>query len=220
MRSVITFSSLLTLVLAAPTLDRRQTKTSNDVTNGVCAGTTFIMARGSTEQGNMVREKCVAQRAFHNAKFLQGTIVGSQLCAAMKTAGDVACQGVGGAYKATLAANTQPKGTDDASIQQAVSLIMQAMTQCPNSKMVLAGYRQVYLPHYSTSTNTVVITAKVPLLFLKQSRPYHQPCKLKLQVLPSTDTPKISRQMVCFPAIHKLRPRSSAATMMESAVDS
>jgi hypothetical protein len=74
----------------------------------------------------------------------QGTIVGSQLCAAMKVAagaGGVSCQGVGGAYKATLQANTQPKGTNAASIQEAVSVITDAMTQCPQSTMVLAGYR-------------------------------------------------------------------------------
>lgn len=58
------------------------------------------------------------------------------------TNGGVACQGVGGAYKATLLANTRPKGTDDASIQEAVKTINQAMTACPDSQMVLAGYSQ------------------------------------------------------------------------------
>ncbi|KIW00815.1 uncharacterized protein PV09_07794 [Verruconis gallopava] len=82
------------------------------------------MARGSTEPGNM------------------GSVVGAPLCAALKAGGDVACQGVGGAYQATLASNLLPKGTDDASIQEAVNIINKAMTQCPNSKIVLAGYSQ------------------------------------------------------------------------------
>ncbi len=72
---------------------------------------------------------------------LQGTIVGSGLCTAMKQAGNVACQGVGGAYMATLQANLQPNGTDQASINQAIQTIQQAMTACPQSAMVLAGYR-------------------------------------------------------------------------------
>jgi cutinase len=78
---------------------------------------------------------------------IKGTVVGGPLCAAMKTAanGGVACQGIGGAYKAQLAPNTQPKGTNDASINEAVKVIKQAMTACPDSKMVLAGYRYVIL---------------------------------------------------------------------------
>jgi len=123
----LTFSLLCALTSAAPaTLEARQGATSNDVVNGNCQPVTFIMARGSTEQGNM------------------GTVVGGPLCAAMKTAanGGVACQGIGGAYKAQLAPNTQPKGTNDASINEAVKVIKQAMTACPDSKMVLAGYSQ------------------------------------------------------------------------------
>ncbi|KAF2666453.1 putative cutinase, partial [Microthyrium microscopicum] len=100
--------------------------TSNDLQNGNCKPVAFIMARGSTEQGNM------------------GTIVGSGLCAAMKAQapGQVACQGVGGNYKALLAPNTLPLGTDQASIDQATSVITSAMTACPQSQMVLAGYSQ------------------------------------------------------------------------------
>ncbi|KAF1987840.1 carbohydrate esterase family 5 protein, partial [Aulographum hederae CBS 113979] len=115
------------LSLAAPTeLVERQTATSNDVTNGACKPVTFVFARGSTEGGNM------------------GTIVGSGLCAAMKKnmPGAVACQGVGGAYKATLAANFEDAGTNAASIKEAVKVMNQAMTKCPQSKMVFGGYSQ------------------------------------------------------------------------------
>jgi len=57
--------------------------------------------------------------------------------------GDVACQGIGGDYKATLAANFQDKGTDDKAIAEAMKVINQAMTACPQSTMILAGYRSV-----------------------------------------------------------------------------
>jgi cutinase len=53
----------------------------------------------------------------------------------------VACQGVGGQYKAELAPNNLPKGTDQPSIDEAVKVIQSAMTACPNAKVVLAGYR-------------------------------------------------------------------------------
>lgn len=47
---------LASLVAASPTgLDRRQSISSNDVTDGNCKDTMFIFARGSTEVGNMVR---------------------------------------------------------------------------------------------------------------------------------------------------------------------
>jgi cutinase len=64
--------------------------------------------------------------------------------------GGVACQGIGGDYKATLAANTQPKGTDDKSIAEAMNVISNAMTACPNSKVVLAGYRFVRAVSYQS----------------------------------------------------------------------
>lgn len=78
--------------------------TSNDIQNGNCGDVTLVMARGSTEQGNM------------------GAVVGAPLCDAMQQMGNVACQGVGGAYKATLQANFQPQGTDQASIDEATSV--------------------------------------------------------------------------------------------------
>ena len=42
----------------------------------------------------------------------------------MKQQANVACQGVGGAYKAEIAPNLQPKGTDQASIDQAVQVCL------------------------------------------------------------------------------------------------
>jgi hypothetical protein len=51
-------SVLLGLTAAAPAdLRTRQTATSNDLANGKCSAVSFVMARGSTEPGNMVRRQ-------------------------------------------------------------------------------------------------------------------------------------------------------------------
>lgn len=111
---------LAALATAAPQLGGGGSQTSNDVQNGQCGDMTLIFARGSTEQGNMVSpfySVCLPELNEH-----QGTVVGAPLCAAMKKQANVACQGVGGAYKAQLAPNTLPQGTDQASIDQAVQV--------------------------------------------------------------------------------------------------
>lgn len=71
-------------------------------------------------------------------------VVGAPLCAALKMSmpNQVACQGIGGAYTAKLAPNLQPKGTDEASIAEGVKVISGAMTKCPNTKVIVAGYSQ------------------------------------------------------------------------------
>ncbi|POS72123.1 cutinase-2 [Diaporthe helianthi] len=124
----------ISAVAAAPgeyaSLETRQRgSVANDLKNGDCKPVTFIMARGSTELTNM------------------GTVVGLQTCAAIKDnlgEDQVACQGIGteDGYAAALAPNFQQKNTDDQSIQAALDIMNLAMTQCPDTTVVMGGYSQ------------------------------------------------------------------------------
>ncbi|KAK6440378.1 hypothetical protein LTR95_003404 [Oleoguttula sp. CCFEE 5521] len=100
--------------------------TENDIQNGVCKRITFIMARGSTEPGNM------------------GSTVGPSTCSGLKQAypNDVACQGVGGAYSASIGNNALPGGTDSGSIGASVDTFNLAAKTCPDTIMVGGGYSQ------------------------------------------------------------------------------
>ncbi|SPO06355.1 probable Cutinase [Cephalotrichum gorgonifer] len=109
-------------------LEARQVTTSNDLENGNannCPSVILIFARASTEAGNM------------------GISAGPALASALKrTYSDMWVQGVGGPYAAGLAQNFLPKGTDQASIDEAKRLFTLANTKCPNSVVVTGGYSQ------------------------------------------------------------------------------
>jgi len=107
------------------TLEKRQT-TANDLSKG-CKKVILIFARASTEPGNM------------------GMSMGPTVCRGLKSkfgAGNVACQGVGGAYKAGLAENVYPKGTTDAAIRVAKEHLQSAARKCPQASIVSGGYSQ------------------------------------------------------------------------------
>lgn len=60
--------------------------------------------------------------------------MGPATCSGLKSklgAGNVACQGVGGPYSAGLMDNVSAKGTTEAAIKEAQSMISQAASKCP-----------------------------------------------------------------------------------------
>ncbi|KAF3766275.1 family 5 carbohydrate esterase [Cryphonectria parasitica EP155] len=127
----LTILTGLSVVGAAPAKieGRQQETTSNDLKDGACKPVTFIMARGSTEVGNM------------------GEIPGPPTCADLKQqlgADQVACQGVGteDGYPAALSPNFLPKNTDDTSIAAATTIMNLAATKCPDTTMLVGGYSQ------------------------------------------------------------------------------
>ncbi|USW47989.1 Putative cutinase/acetylxylan esterase, alpha/Beta hydrolase, cutinase, serine active [Septoria linicola] len=114
-------------VEANAALVARQTIVSAELDIGPCCQITFIFARGSTEAGNM------------------GAIVGADTCRAMKArfgSTNVACQGVGFPYAASLIANTFARGTSPAAIGEATRLFRLASTKCPNTIVTTGGYSQ------------------------------------------------------------------------------
>ena len=101
--------------------------TKNDVTSGVCKPVTYIFARGTTEIGNM------------------GSTVGPALQRALESAfgqNNVATQGVtypadvAGAISGALSPATAQGARTMASLTQ------QALSKCPDTKVILAGYSQ------------------------------------------------------------------------------
>lgn len=76
----------------------------------------------------------------------QGSTVGPGTCNELKRrygSGNVACQGVGGPYTASLGDNFLPRGTTPAAIGEATRLFNLANTKCPNTIITAGGYRYV-----------------------------------------------------------------------------
>ncbi|KAK0661486.1 Cutinase 2 [Lasiodiplodia hormozganensis] len=112
---------------AIPTGSFGGSSTSNDVTDGVCKPVTYIFARGTTETGNM------------------GTTVGPALQQKLESAlgaDKLATQGVN--YPADVAGTfigSVSPGQAEGS-QNCAKLVKQALSNCPDTQIVLAGYSQ------------------------------------------------------------------------------
>jgi cutinase len=142
-------------VAAMPTaIERRQFgfgglggtgSTANELSSG-CKKITFIFARGSTEIGNMVSRDNSNPQTWHPklTSHPQGSTVGPPTCDGLKKAysNDVACQGVGGAYTASVGSNALPGGTTPAAYNEAIGIFEKAASQCPDTIIVAAGYSQ------------------------------------------------------------------------------
>ncbi|ROV88431.1 hypothetical protein VSDG_09251 [Cytospora chrysosperma] len=99
--------------------------TRDDLNNGVCGDVLVIFARGTSEPGNV------------------GALVGPEFFVAiqdtLESGSTLAVQGVGD-YGATVTGYLQG-GEPGASLEMA-SLVTQAFTKCPQTKIVLSGYSQ------------------------------------------------------------------------------
>lgn len=101
---------------------RQSSDTRNELTDGsACKSVTVIFARGTTESGNV------------------GTLVGPPFFSALVTsigAENLAVQGVN--YPADIAGFLA--GGDAAGSKKMAELVGQAITQCPDTKVVMSGY--------------------------------------------------------------------------------
>jgi len=144
--AILTVSALLALSSATPVIKSRQSAavntqpmvsaeaaasssgfstTENGLSGGGCAAMTVIFARGTTETGNV------------------GTLAGPPFFNALEAkvgAANVAVQGVD--YPADIPGFLA--GGDANGSKKMASLVAQTMSQCPSSKIVMAGYRYVF----------------------------------------------------------------------------
>jgi len=117
---LLALSALVAAVAAYPQ------STANELQEGKCGDVVFIMARASTEPGNM------------------GGSMGPIVCKGLKKdyPNKVVCQGVGSPYSAGLGDNARPGGTSPEAIKKAQSLFQLAVSKCPQATIVFGGYSQ------------------------------------------------------------------------------
>jgi cutinase len=120
--------------------------TSSELESGsssACPKVIFIFARASTETGNM------------------GTTAGPDVGGVLENKygkANIWIQGVGGPYEADIPSNFESKGTNDASIAEAVRLFNMAHSKCPETPVVAGGYSYVPLPPPSPACQSITGT--------------------------------------------------------------
>ncbi|KAF1944668.1 cutinase-domain-containing protein [Clathrospora elynae] len=143
------FSFESTASVAEPALTKRQftSSTYNQLTDGTaCRAVTVIYARGTSESGNVGNILAVGPVFFNN--------LASKLGGASK----LAIQGV--TYAANVAGFNA--GGDAAGATTMYNLINTAVTKCPSTKIVIAGYSQgAQLVHTATQGLSAANAAKV-----------------------------------------------------------
>jgi cutinase len=149
------FAAVVALLAAAaaavPTgLERRQFggMTENELKSGSCKKITLVYARGSTEMGTwyaFLYHQHVKYAILPRADTHQGSSLGPPTCSGLKRKfpGQVACQGVGGAYNAGLGTNAlSGDGTSAAAYGEAEKMFNLAASKCPDTIIVGGGYSQ------------------------------------------------------------------------------
>lgn len=109
----------------------------------------------------------------------QGITVGPATCSALKRGGGVACQGVGGAYKAGIMDNVSALGTTQAAINEAKNMFSKAAQKCPNAKIVFGGYR--YGPTVSPCHQARKLTGTQPRRCRHARCGLHAPVKCQVE---------------------------------------
>jgi hypothetical protein len=125
MRTTILSAAIFGLAAAITipvSVQKRDSDTENDLVDGVCKAVTVIFARGTLESGNV------------------GSLAGPPFFDALDTdlgTSNVALQGVD--YGATISGYLE--GGDPAGAATLANLTNLAVTQCPDTQIVLSGYR-------------------------------------------------------------------------------
>jgi cutinase len=125
MKTIILSAAIFGLAAAITipvSVQKRDSDTENDLVDGVCKTVTVIFARGTLESGNV---GSLAGPPFFDA-----------LDADLGTS-NVALQGVD--YEATILGYLE--GGDPAGATTLANLTNLAVTQCPDTQIVLSGYR-------------------------------------------------------------------------------
>jgi hypothetical protein len=111
-----------------------------------CVPAVLIVARGTSESGNVVSCVSSAIDMSKSNTMVQGTFIGGPACTALNARlGDkFTCQGVDApGYPALFLDNIKTGGTCKSCVATAVKTFEDVSAKCPNAKIAFLGYRLV-----------------------------------------------------------------------------